>query len=94
MKFKINKMQVDLLAKKFETKNPMSFEEIELEPVWETANEACFQQEQNNKYFRQGYNRGYDDGYFNAKNNRERCQFCGKSRLRMYQCYCCTEAGL
>ena len=85
-------MQVDLLASKFTTKEPMSFEEVELEPVWETSGEAMFQQEQQNKYYQQGYNKGYDDGYFDGKFKRERCQFCGKSRPKMYQCYCCTEA--
>lgn len=85
-------MQVELLSSKFKSKDAMSFEEIELEPVWDTANEAIVQEALHKSSFEQGYKRGYDDGYFDGKNNRERCQFCGKSRMKMYQCYCCSQA--
>ena len=92
MKFKINKMQVDLLARQFETKDPLSFEEIELEPIWETAKEAVkFEQEIKAQSYRKGFLDGYDEGRFDGQNNRIRCEYCGKSRQRMYQCYCCTH---
>jgi flagellar biosynthesis/type III secretory pathway protein FliH len=91
MKFKINKMQVGLLARQFETKDPMPFEEIELELVKGTAQEAQIIQNIETKAYQAGYNRGYDEGLWNGKNNRTKCLYCGESRQRLYSCYCCSE---
>lgn len=67
MKFKINRLQVENLTTKFKGKSAFDFEEIDLEPVWETANEAMAMQAIENKAWHKGYHYGFRDGYHEAK---------------------------
>ncbi len=76
MKFKINKMQVKHLLKQCDSK--YDFEEIELEPVWETFREAeKFETQIRNKAYEQGYNIGKQDGYWEATEQERRIRMCG-----------------
>jgi len=72
MKFKITKYALSILQDKFD-KNKNPFEEIELEPVIDTATQAIRENELKNEAFKQGYERGKREGYYEG---RERGSYC------------------
>ena len=69
MKFKITKSQLGILSSKFK-KDDNPFEEIELEPVIETASQAMYENDMRNTAYKQGYDRGRAAGYCEGKASR------------------------
>lgn len=61
MKFKITKLHAKLLATKFE-ETDADYEEIELEPVYDTAREAILIGQERDMAYRVGYECGYERG--------------------------------
>jgi len=62
MKFKINKQQAEFILDMFSKKD--DWQEIELEPVWETFREAeKFETQIKNKAYETGYDIGFKNGY-------------------------------
>lgn len=76
-------MGLKILQDRFENTDN-DFVELELEPVWETANEAIkFEQEIKNCAFKKGYDYGYKEGFYDGRCPEKRPKFC-------YGCgHCC-----
>lgn len=61
MKFKITKLHAKLLASSFNEKE-QDYQEIELEPVCDTAREAILLDQLKQEYYCKGYRDGYHNG--------------------------------
>lgn len=85
MKFKINKLSFKILESCF-SKNSDDFQEIELEPVMETATQAVYEDNLKKEYFHKGWHVGYKEGYYEGR-KRDYCKCgCGGNNCHLRFC--------
>lgn len=88
MKFKITKFWLDCLLKKFDC-NANDYEEIELEPVYDTAIDVLQNESVKKEWFHKGYHQGFKEGYYegNKIENRQSC-LCSCGGNNFYLRFC------
>jgi len=75
MKFKINKIQTNLILDSF-SKSDHDFKEIELEAVLETATQAIYETHLKNKAFQDGLEYGYKEGFYDGRCREKSPKYC------------------
>lgn len=70
MKFKISSNDLEILLNQYTRKKDVhrDYVDIEMEPQWDTATEAMFDNERKAIGYRKGYDDGYREGWY-AKDN-------------------------
>ena len=76
MKFKINKIMYELMGKKFD-ETDTTF--LELDPVFDTATQAIYDQQLRNKYFNEGLEYGYKEGFYDGSCPEKSPKYCNCS---------------
>lgn len=80
MRFKITKSKLEFLLKHCED-SPL--QEIELEPVIDTATQIIYENDLKNRAYQQGIEYGYKEGFYEGR--------CPEKKNRYCRCYHCCN---